>query len=199
MASTSGGHTEIINRNINSLKDNMVSMQTVMSSVSTQLSSVFSNLTNSFVESLGLANQGMEGFASGMIKTVTKLISMMLAQSISQAIAGATASGAATGPGAVFATPGFIATAVGGVMSAFAAIPKFADGGIVYGETLGLMGEYSGVRSNPEIIAPLDKLKNLIGDGGGSNVNITGEFRLRNTELVAAVERGVSHRSRRGA
>jgi hypothetical protein len=79
------------------------------------------------VESLGLADDGFQGFVKGLVSTILKLISMMLAQSISQAIAGATASGAATGPAAIFTTPAFIATAVGGVMSAFAAIPKFAD------------------------------------------------------------------------
>lgn len=46
----------------------------------------------------------------------------------------------------------------------------FADGGIVYGPTLGLMGEYPGARSNPEVIAPLDKLRDMISpansDGG---------------------------------
>lgn len=40
----------------------------------------------------------------------------------------------------------------------------FANGGIVYGPTLGLMGEYSGASNNPEVIAPLNKLKGLIGD-----------------------------------
>jgi len=44
---------------------------------------------------------------------------------------------------------------------------KFADGGIVYGPTLGLMGEYPGARSNPEVIAPLDKLRDLITPNGG--------------------------------
>ena len=35
----------------------------------------------------------------------------------------------------------------------------FADGGIVSGPTLGLVGEYPNARNNPEVIAPLDKLK----------------------------------------
>ena len=38
------------------------------------------------------------------------------------------------------------------------------QGGIVSSPTLGLMGEYPGARSNPEVIAPLDKLKNMIGE-----------------------------------
>ena len=45
---------------------------------------------------------------------------------------------------------------------------KFANGGIISGPTMGLMGEYPGAKSNPEVVAPLDKLKDLIGGGGGS-------------------------------
>jgi hypothetical protein len=41
------------------------------------------------------------------------------------------------------------------------AVAAFANGGIVSGPTLGLMGEYAGAKSNPEVIAPLDKLKNI--------------------------------------
>ena len=38
----------------------------------------------------------------------------------------------------------------------------FADGGIVSGPTLGLVGEYPNARTNPEVIAPLDKLKGML-------------------------------------
>jgi hypothetical protein len=41
-------------------------------------------------------------------------------------------------------------------------VTAFADGGIVSGPTLGLMGEYPGASSNPEVIAPLDKLKGML-------------------------------------
>jgi len=41
-------------------------------------------------------------------------------------------------------------------------VTAFADGGIVSGPTLGLMGEYPNARSNPEVIAPLDKLKGML-------------------------------------
>ena len=44
----------------------------------------------------------------------------------------------------------------------------FASGGIVSGPTMGLMGEYPGAKSNPEVVAPLDKLKDMIGGGGGT-------------------------------
>ena len=45
-------------------------------------------------------------------------------------------------------------------------ISEFAKGGIVSGPTLGLIGEYQGARNNPEVVAPLDRLRDLIGEGG---------------------------------
>lgn len=39
---------------------------------------------------------------------------------------------------------------------------KFAQGGIVSGPVYGLMGEYDGVRNNPEVIAPLAKLRSML-------------------------------------
>lgn len=57
--------------------------------------------------------------------------------------------------------------AIAGVLASFAAIPKFADGGIAYGPTLGLFGEYADASNNPEVVAPLDKLRSLINPAGG--------------------------------
>jgi hypothetical protein len=60
---------------------------------------------------------------------------------------------------------------------------KFANGGIISGPTYGLMGEYPGAKSNPEVVAPLDKLKDMIGGGGG------GTFMLRGQDLLLSVNR----------
>jgi hypothetical protein len=56
---------------------------------------------------------------------------------------------------------------------------KFANGGIISGPTMGLMGEYPGAASNPEVVAPLDKLKSLIGGAGG-----TLEARISGNDLL---------------
>jgi hypothetical protein len=76
------------------------------------------------------------------------------------------------------------------------AIAAFANGGIVSGPTLGLMGEYAGAKSNPEVIAPLDKLKNIIGDRQAQQVNVGGEFRLNGQDLVVALQRAEKQRGR---
>lgn len=66
--------------------------------------------------------------------------------------------------------------------------PKFANGGIVSGPTLGLVGEYPGASTNPEVIAPLDKLKSMIGgtaDGG----NFIAETRVSGRDLALVLSR----------
>jgi hypothetical protein len=60
---------------------------------------------------------------------------------------------------------------------------KFANGGIISGPTMGLMGEYPGAANNPEVVAPLDKLKDMIGGGGG------GTFVLKGQDLLLSVNR----------
>ena len=79
---------------------------------------------------------------------------------------------------------GFIGMMQGLVASV--AVTPFANGGIVYGPTLALMGEYSGAKNNPEVIAPLNKLKSLIGDNGGGGGGVY-ELRVKGRDLVAVL------------
>lgn len=43
-------------------------------------------------------------------------------------------------------------------------VTAFANGGIVSGPTNALVGEYAGAKNNPEVIAPLNKLKSMLGN-----------------------------------
>ena len=73
-------------------------------------------------------------------------------------------------------------------------VTPFADGGIVYGPTLSIMGEYAGARSNPEVIAPLNKLKSIIGDGGNGGWRLVARLRGRDIVLAIADETRISRR-----
>ena len=75
-------------------------------------------------------------------------------------------------------------------------VPEFANGGIVSGPTLGLMGEYAGAKSNPEVIAPLNKLQGMIGDKQPQQVNVGGEFQIRGQDLIVALQRAEKQRGR---
>jgi len=61
---------------------------------------------------------------------------------------------------------------------------KFAKGGLVYGQTLATVGEYANAGSNPEVIAPLSKLKSLIGENTGQ---VT--FRIEGDALVGVLNK----------
>lgn len=65
-------------------------------------------------------------------------------------------------------------------------IQAFADGGIVSGPTLGLMGEYPNAASNPEVIAPLDKLQSMIGGGKEGYIAST---QIQGRDLAIVLER----------
>jgi len=73
-----------------------------------------------------------------------------------------------------------IAGGFGSFMKGGLSLPAFADGGIVSGPTLGLVGEYPGASTNPEVIAPLDKLRSML---GGQNVVVTGKISGRDILL----------------
>ena len=99
---------------------------------------------------------------------------------------------AATGAASAMASIPYVGpilaiAAVAAVLASLASLPKFADGGLVYGPTLGLMGEYSGASSNPEVIAPLNKLRALIGEGGGGKSEV--KFRIEGRELVGILNK----------
>ena len=87
-------------------------------------------------------------------------------QSVSKAIPALTALTAAKAAASAADVPiiGYIAAgaAIASVLASFAALPKFAEGGIAYGPTVGLFGEYPGAANNPEVVAPLNKLQSLI-------------------------------------
>ncbi len=58
--------------------------------------------------------------------------------------------------------------AVAAIIATMLTLPKaFAKGGVVSGPTLALVGEYAGASNNPEVIAPLDKLRGMLADTGG--------------------------------
>ena len=57
-------------------------------------------------------------------------------------------------------------------------IPAFEHGGLVSGPTTALVGEGPGINAgNPEVIAPLNKLKNLIsGNGNNQQIEVFGKI-----------------------
>lgn len=96
-------------------------------------------------------------FVSSVLDGVGDIVNAMLAEAIAAMLAKETVSKGLVGA--------LAATAIGipiikGLFNKH--VPEFAEGGLVYGPTVGMMGEYAGARSNPEVIAPLDKLHSML-------------------------------------
>ena len=109
----------------------------------------------------------------------------------------AAATGAAASQASIpYVGPILAVAAVASVLAAVANLPKFANGGIAYGPTLGLFGEYAGASNNPEVVAPLDRLKSLIGGAGSMEGGIV-EFKIDGRYLRGVLNRvdNVSRRS----
>ncbi len=104
-----------------------------------------------------------------------ELPALNIAGTIAQAIANialsyssATAQAATMGPWAWLA---FAATGLAEMTAVIASIKNataFANGGVVSGPTYALIGEYAGASNNPEVVAPLDKLRGMLELTGGA-------------------------------
>jgi len=71
-------------------------------------------------------------------------------------------------------------------------LPKMASGGLFTGSSLAMVGEGPGTSMiNPEVVAPLDKLQQMI---GGGNVTVTG--RLDGRDILISSERAGFDRNR---
>lgn len=90
---------------------------------------------------------------------------------------------------------GFASAAVA-MTEAIGAIP-FAQGGVVSGPTFALVGEYPGASNNPEVIAPLDKLRNMLAPIGVGTGGVRFEIEGRKLVGVLANETRVGSRSGR--
>jgi hypothetical protein len=86
-------------------------------------------------------------------------------------------------------------TVITGMLNKGPQATAFAEGGIVSGPTLGLVGEYPGASSNPEVIAPLDKLKGMLNTNEQSG--FVASTTIQGRDLAIVLER-YNKDSRRG-
>jgi len=150
-------------------------------------------LGNSFGSAFESMASGAVSAKDAMKQMLRDTIAMALNAAQAHAIEAALNSGKFAGPAAPIVIPALIGAMTGLVRGAFGQLTAFADGGIVSGPTAALVGEYAGARTNPEVIAPLDKLQSMMG-GAGGNVTVTG--RISGRDILLSNERANFERNR---
>ena len=72
-----------------------------------------------------------------------------------------------------------------------AGVPALAEGGLAYGPTLAMVGDNKGANIDPEVVAPLSKLKGML---GGNTVQVYG--RISGDDIVISNSRASRDRNR---
>ena len=163
----------------------------------------FGQIAQTMAQSLGAAVVQGENLMGALAGTILSALGGLLQQMGAAAVAASQLATTFAIP-IVGAAAGLAAIALGAILSGVGSkvqsggFTAFANGGIVSGPVNALVGEYPGAKSNPEVIAPLNKLKNIIGEqgGAGNNINVSGEFVVRGQDLVVALQRADKTRSR---
>jgi len=137
------------------------------------LSSTFNSMFRTLIDGTQTFGQFMSNILQDLL---IKLVSMAAAFAVITALTGGTVG----------------AASFGGFLKAGFGIPQMAEGGLFTGASLAMVGEGAGTSMiNPEVVAPLDKLQQML---GGGNVTVTG--RLDGRDILISSERASFDRNR---
>lgn len=157
------------------------------------VTSAFSAMGNTMSTISSLTQDGADSwfnYSISLMSAVANAIPAITALTTAKkAEANANLEAAATGAASSVASIPFVGwamaiSAVAAIIAAATNIPKLKDGGIAYGNSIVNVAEYAGASSNPEIIAPLSKLKEYISPKESNAIAGDVTFKIRGQELV---------------
>lgn len=142
-----------------------------------QVTDLYSKTLSTVKPMLTAAGQGFQQFGRTVAATVAKVAKAYIVEAIAAAIKNSFTTSGNPLVGAVMA-----GIAAGGISVLFDSLiskvnaPALAQGGLAFGPTMAMVGDNTSASVDPEVIAPLSRLKEMIGGGGFGNT--TGEFRI---------------------
>jgi tape measure domain-containing protein len=144
---------------------------------------IIANSILSFGELAASGFESMKELAAAVRKSIADIIANFIRMYVAKALASVPLS-----PFMVAIAPA-IAAAAGGVARSLImkiGAPKLAKGGLAYGPTMATVGDNRNARVDPEVIAPLSKLKSMMGDMG---IGGTLETRISGNDLIILLNR----------
>jgi tape measure domain-containing protein len=153
--------------------------------INSAISSGIGVLANEFEKGIGSFND----FANAVVKGGLSIIKSLIQQGVAAAV-----SNTLKGPAG---TLGPVGVAVAGAAGALASglftsliskigLPKLAQGGLAYAPTMAMVGDNKNARVDPEVIAPLSKLKGMLDNGGSPYILST---RVSGADLIVIMEK----------
>jgi tape measure domain-containing protein len=179
------------------VKNSFVNTEAQMMSFGNTMTSALIAATDAFANLAVQGETDMKKLGSAAMQAARMIISAYIKEGVAGIIKGILGGplGKTLGPGAI---------AVAGAAGAGAAVlfntmlnkvapPKLAQGGLAYGPTMATVGDNRNARVDPEVIAPLSKLKGML-DGGGSPYILT--TRVAGSDLLVIMEKARNINSR---
>lgn len=171
-------------KSVLSTTDKLQAMQTVMSAVGSSMGNIAGSVSEGAAAWLTYGSNVLQSSAQ-VIASITSIIAAQKARQAADSEAAVAGAGAALSSMPVVG-PVLAIAAMASMAAALMSIPKFAAGGIAYGPTLGVFGEYPGAASNPEVVAPLDRLQNMLQPSGMGGEVV---FRIEGRDLVGTLNK----------
>ena len=137
---------------------------------------------NTMASAIGSAFSSAAAQAASFKEFLVNVTKDIVAQFVRQAAAAALASGNIVGA---------LGLAVGGGLFQRVGVPALAQGGLAYGPTMAMVGDNKNAAIDPEVVAPLSKLKDMM---GGGVVEVVG--RIKGDDIFLSNARSTSARNR---
>ena len=138
---------------------------------------------NTFADLAAGGFESMKELAQAVKKSVAEIIGNLIRMFVAKALAGLPPT-----PFMLAIAPAIAALAgnLGKSLVMKIGAPKLAEGGLATGPTMALVGDNRNARVDPEVIAPLSKLKSMMGDMG---VGGSLETRISGNDLIILLNR----------
>ena len=163
---------------VDDLLRRLTTTQVKMKSISTGISDSAKDMQQSIAGAFGSAAATAESFAEGLVDVARQIIKQYLAIGVAKALASGNVVQA-------------VALSVGAGLLDRIQVPALAQGGLAYGPTMAMVGDNKNAAIDPEVVAPLSKLKDMM---GGGVVEVVG--RIKGDDIFLSNARSNSARNR---
>ena len=173
-------------REVASIQENIIVTQNLLT-LNDSLTQSYQTFGGAIEQAFSSALVSQEGFFTSFIDFAKRALKQIMAQIAAMLILNALLGGTKIGGKLGFSN-------IGG-FSGIKDLIGLENGGLATGPTIAMVGEGRGTTmSNPEVIAPLDKLQNMIVKSGGGATEVFG--RISGADILLSSDRAKGNRNR---